>query len=111
MLNRYILRLSVSILLLNACSTNSPNAEIKEFKQMSTLDTAKIVAASIISYVEQADTGLISKKEMDKKAKPLQKQLDSMRHLLSLEDSAKLDDYRTQLFSAMVDRKVKRKQK
>jgi len=77
----------------------------------STLDSEKEIAKIIFEYVELADKGQLSKKQLDKVAKPLQKQLDSMRVLLGSYEVVELDRYRTQLVSEMVDRRVAREKK
>lgn len=74
----------------------------------SPLSDAKETAKTIFEYVEQADTKKITKKQLDKKAMPLQKHLDSLRKVLSEDEIKDLDEYRTQLVSEMVDRKVNR---
>jgi hypothetical protein len=94
------------------CSCDTPKQRLPDQVQVaeiSTLDTAENIARQIIEYVEQCDTGLITKRQLDLKAKPLQHSLDSMRRLLNYEDSAKLDEYRTALVNSMVDRKLLRK--
>ena len=79
--------------------------------EISKLEEAKNTAKQIFEFVEQAETKQITKKELDKKAKPLQAHLDSLRIILTSSEITELDDYRTQLVSEMVDRKVIRDSK
>jgi hypothetical protein len=74
----------------------------------SKLSEAKEIAKTILTYVEQADMKKITKKQLDKKAAPLQKHLDSLRFELTPDELKELDDYRTQLVIEMADRKVAR---
>jgi len=61
-------------------------------------------------FVEQADTKQYPKR-IRQKAEPLQSQLDSLRLILTTSEVTELDNYRTQLVSEMVDRKVIRDSK
>jgi hypothetical protein len=88
--------------------TNNTSTEASIGK--SNLEVAKDVAKTIFEYVEQADSKQITKEELDIKAKPLQSQLDSLRLVLTANEIAELDSYRTQLFNEMIDRKVIRDQ-
>ena len=97
------------VLLFAACNSPAPIIKVQDtVKTVSTLDTAKIVAKKILDYVELTEEKHLTKKQLDKIAKPLQHQLDSMRVLLSPEEIRQLDVYRTQLVSEMVDKKVQR---
>lgn len=93
-------------------STNTVDTSVTKTDIVkSKLDEAKETAKTIFEYVEQADTKKITKKQLDIKAKPLQRHLDSLRLLLTADEVKELDAYRTQLVSEMVDRKVIRDRK
>lgn len=70
------------------------------------LTRAKSLSDTIFYYVERVDKKLMSKKQLTKKCDPLQRELDSLIKTLNANQYAELSAYRTQLVSAMVDRKV-----
>jgi hypothetical protein len=79
--------------------------------EINNLDTAKALVQQIFYYLDQADSKIISKRELDKKAMPLQKRMDSLRNYFSSSEILELDNYRTKLASALVDKKVARDRK
>jgi len=101
------------VITMTSCNESSSNKQAIEPNkiEISRLKEAKSIAKQIFEFVEQADTKQISKKELDKKAEPLQSQLDSLRLILTTSEVTELDNYRTQLVSEMVDRKVIRDSK
>lgn len=110
-----IAALTISIFIFTNCDNNSKKQPNKNPTDniivKSKLDEAKEIAKTILDYVEQADSKQITKEELDKKAMPLQKQLDSLRLILTTNEIKELDSYRTQLFNELIDRKVIRDRK
>ena len=101
------------ILAIAGCN-NIPQPESKSqdtIQKVNNLDTAKALAQQIFYYLDQADSRKISKLELDKKAMPLQKRMDSLRNYLNSSEILELDDYRTKLASELVDKKVARDHK
>ena len=94
-----------------SCNESTNNKQANEAIEMSKLVEAKKTAKQIFEFVEQAETNQITRKELDKKARPLQAHLDSLRIILTQTELTELDDYRTNLVSEMVDRSLLRKKK
>jgi hypothetical protein len=111
-MKKVILILAIVSALLS-CNESTNNKQVIDSNkiEISKLEEAKNTAKQIFEFVEQAETKQISKKELDKKAKPLQAHLDSLRIILTQGEVKELDDYRTILVSEMVDRKVIRDRK
>jgi hypothetical protein len=96
----------------NPSDTNTLNNNVQpssvqaELTVKSNLDEAKETQKTIFELIEQAETKKITKKQLDKKAKPLQKHLDSLTLVLNADEKKELKSYGSILFNEMIDRKV-----
>ena len=70
-----------------------PSSVQAELTVKSNLDEAKETQKTIFELIEQAETKKITKKQLDKKAKPLQKHLDSLTLVLNADEKKELKSY------------------
>jgi hypothetical protein len=77
----------------------------------SKLIEAKETQKIIFQYIEQAETKKITKKQLDRMAKPLQRHLDSLGLVLNANEKKELKDYGIMLVNEMIDRKIARENK
>lgn len=87
-------------------NTLQPSPVQTELTKKSNLDQAKETQKTIFELIEEAETKKITKKQLDKKAKPLQRHLDSLTLVLTPDEKKELKSYGEVLFNEMIDRKV-----
>lgn len=87
-------------------NTLQPSPVQAELTKKSNLDQAKETQKTIFELIEQADTKKITKKQFDKKAKPLQRHLDSLTLVLTPEERKELKSYAITIINEVIDRKV-----
>jgi PBP1b-binding outer membrane lipoprotein LpoB len=82
------------VVFLISCSNNSKRNKVSVTEnkvKLTNVGDAKQTSKQIFEYIEQVEDKIISKKQLDKIAKPLQAHLDSLRPTLMLFEKQELD--------------------
>jgi hypothetical protein len=82
------------VVFLISCSNNSKRNKVSVTEnkvKLTNVEDAKQTSKQIFEYIEQVEDKIISKKQLDKIAKPLQAHLDSLRPTLMLFEKQELD--------------------